>query len=183
MDCRRKIILDYAKWTVLSALRSGSPVKSRQDVYSLLDEVDFAYLLDPNTEIYANQFNAWHKKENHKLCNRESRLQIGWSAKMINVYLKTASYIGGLGHKNTINVLHPPIDTYLVKGIKKHFKKDQQILQKMRYFKTIKGIEDYDRDYSKIIQGCKLAAQGLGCLLIEVDQLWQAPVTPLNTKP
>ena len=43
-DCRRQIILDYAKWTALSALRSGTPkgFKARKDVYPQLNKIAFS---------------------------------------------------------------------------------------------------------------------------------------------
>jgi hypothetical protein len=44
---RAQIVLDYAKWTALSATRSGAPIKSRGDVYSLLDAVTFGEVLSP----------------------------------------------------------------------------------------------------------------------------------------
>jgi len=34
--CQRLIVLDFAKWTALSALRSDAPMKSRVDAYPLL---------------------------------------------------------------------------------------------------------------------------------------------------
>ena len=46
-DYRRQIILDYAKWTALSALRSGTPAgfKARKDVYPQLDKIAFSDVL------------------------------------------------------------------------------------------------------------------------------------------
>jgi len=38
-ESRRQIILDFAKWTALSALRSGAPIKSRADVYGYVSIV------------------------------------------------------------------------------------------------------------------------------------------------
>ena len=179
MDCRRKIILDYARWTALSALKAGSPIKSRKDVYPLLDTVEFAAVLGSSREISALEFDAWHERETKALCDRERRLQnqIGWSAKLINVYLKTAAYVGELGREGLRDVLHPPIDGGLRDGFEQHFGKDSDIFTKTFRVKTIKGITDYSI-YREIIDGCEEAAKELGCLLIEVEQLWQATVTP-----
>lgn len=181
MDCRRKIILDYAKWTALSALRSGAPVKSREVIYPLLDAVEFDVVLNSSKEISTLEFDAWHERETKELSDRESRLQIGWSAKLINVYLKTAAYVGELGRQGLRDVLHPPIDGGLRDGFEQHFGKDSDIFTKTFRVKTIKGITDY-AIYREIIDGCEEAAKELGCLLIEVEQLWQAVVTPSGTE-
>jgi hypothetical protein len=46
-ETRAEIIGTYARWTALSALRSGSPVKSRADVYRLVAQVPFDAVLVP----------------------------------------------------------------------------------------------------------------------------------------
>ena len=101
VDCRRQIILDYAKWTALSALRFGAQkgFKSREDVYPLLDAVAFADVLCSNRAISASEFNDWHKRETVELCGRanlDPRLPTE-STKVINIYIKTATYVGNLG--------------------------------------------------------------------------------------
>ena len=176
-DCRHQIILDYAKWTALSALRSGAPIKSRARVYPLLDDVSFAYILNASKSISASEFDAWHEKETTALCERESCLPVGWSAKLINVYLKTAAYIGDLGREGLREALHPPIDGGLRDGFEQHFGKDSDIFTKTFRVKTIKGITDYSI-YREIIDGCEEAAKELGCSLIEVEQLWRGSETP-----
>ena len=170
MDCRRKMILDYAKWTARSATRNFG----KDYVYRLLDEVAFDDVLQPNVAISVSEFNAWHRRETEALCARASDLSIGWGAKLINVYLKTAAYVGDLGSKGIRGGLHPPIDTYLWKGLRKHFKKHPNIIDNACCVNAIKDIEDYDQTYLKIIKGCNEAAGKLNWLLIEVDQLWQA---------
>jgi hypothetical protein len=88
-EFRRQIILDYAKWTALSALRSGAPIKSRAEVYPLLDAVAFSDVLSPGQPIQSAKFDAWHERQTAALCARHPLLRIGWAAKLINVYLKT----------------------------------------------------------------------------------------------
>ena len=163
------MILDYAKWTAMSATRNFG----KDYVYPHLDKVAFDDVLKPNVAISVSEFNAWHRRETEALCARASDLSIGWSAKLINVYLKTAAYVGDLGSREIRSALHPPIDGYLWKGLRKRFERDPDIVDKVCCVKTIKGIDDYDKKYLKIIQGCKEAAEKLNCLLIEVDQLWQ----------
>lgn len=99
-DCRRQIILDYAKWTALSATRAGAPkgFKARKHVYPQLDEIAFSEVLFSHRAISASEFNTWHKRETEALCARvpiDPRLPTGWSVKVINIYLKDGGIRGG----------------------------------------------------------------------------------------
>jgi len=174
---RSKILLDFAKWTALSALRSGAPIKSRMDVYRLLDAVAFAHILQPGPPISGVDFDEWHKRQTRELCGRDRRVPIGWGAKLINVFLKTAAYVGDLGRPNLRNVIHPPIDAGLWAGIAKRFPERRDILDDVRCVLRIKDIADY-ATYLRIVVGCRAAAKTLGCSLIEVEQLWQGAATP-----
>jgi hypothetical protein len=176
-EFRRQIILDYARWTALSALRSGAPIKSRGDVYPLLDAIAFGRVLNPNAAIAEADFDAWHEMETAALCARDPRLPIGWGVKLINVYLKTAAYVGNLGHASLRAALHPPIDAGLWKGIRERFKERPNILEQVCCVGRIKDITDY-RIYARIITGCRAAAQELGSSLMEVEHLWLASATP-----
>jgi len=178
---RRKIILDYAKWTALSALRSGAPIKSRTDVYNLLDDVAFGDILRPSSPIEAAEFDAWHEAETVSLCARNSLVATGWAAKLITVYLKTASYVGDLGRQGLREVIHPPIDAGLRNGLVKPLHGHSDILAEIRCVRTIKDIKDYPT-YRRIIAGCRAAAQELGCSLIELEQFWLGSATPVMPK-
>jgi hypothetical protein len=177
---RRRIILDYAKWTALSALRSGRHSKSRTDVYPLLDAVGFGVVLGPGPPIANVEFDAWHEAETAALCARApgARVPPGWGAKLINVYLKTAAYVGELGRPGLRETLHPPIDGGLWAGLKKKFKGRSDILGDACCVRRIKDIKDYPT-YRRIIAGCRAAARELGCSLIEVEQLWLGSATPV----
>jgi hypothetical protein len=62
LSVRAGIIETYAQWTALSALRSGAPIKSRQDVYSALRSVDFDPLFDLERGAVAREeFDSWHQ--------------------------------------------------------------------------------------------------------------------------
>ena len=170
-ECRAKIIKDYAGWTVLSALRSGAPIKSRKEVYPLLRTVDFGALLQDSTPpISIGQFDVWHEAATASLCERLPNLCTGWAAKMLNVYLKTAVYVGGLGRSGLAAALHPPIDGGLWKGLRDRFKGDALLEEAL--VERIKDIRDYPT-YQTIVAGCRLAAEKLNCLPIEVEQLWE----------
>src|SRR5438552_3866783 len=116
-ECREQIVRDFARWAALSALRSGAPIKSRADVYRLLDRVGFDDVLLGSDPITRADFDAWHRAATEALCTREPRLVVGWASKLINVYLKTAGYVGGLGRARLRESLHPPIDAGLWDGL------------------------------------------------------------------
>lgn len=177
-ECRTQIITTYAGWTTLSALRSGAPVKSRKRVYQLLRSVDFPSLLGPaGAPVAAGEFARWHRETTLALCAREPSLCVGWAAKMVNVYLKTAGYIGGLGRPGLAPLLHPPIDGGLWRGLERRFAYRPELLAKTHVVRQIKAIRDY-ATYETIIAGCRMAAADLGCLLIEVEQLWEGADVP-----
>jgi hypothetical protein len=177
-----QIITAYAGWTVLSALRSGAPVKSRRRVYRLLRMVDFSRLLARSRgSLSASEFARWHRGTTLTLCAAEPALSVGWATKMLNVYLKTATYVGGLGRPGLRLLLHPPIDGGLWKGLKRHFADRPDILEKTHAVDRIKAIRDYGT-YEKIVTGCRMASAELGCLLIEVEQFWESgDVSPAQT--
>jgi hypothetical protein len=176
-EFRHQIILDFAKWTALSALRSGAPIKSRVHVYRLLDAVAFTQVLQAGLPISEAEFDAWHEAQTLALCTRDCRVPVGWGTKLINVYLKTAAYVGDLGPPGIRDALHPPIDAGLWKGLAEKFRKRPEILAEARCVSRIKDITDYTT-YRRIIAGCRAAAETLGCSLIEIEQLWQGSATP-----
>jgi hypothetical protein len=65
---RKAIIASYAEWTVMSALRSGAPIKSRRDVYTALRGVDLDVLFaDDLGPINRTTFDAWHANGTTKI--------------------------------------------------------------------------------------------------------------------
>jgi hypothetical protein len=171
-DVRERIVATYAEWTALSALRSGAPIKSRRDVYTVIRQFDFAPLFDADLgPINRSTFDAWHAQAVKATIARERRLNVGWAAKIINVYLKTRVYIGAQGRHHLREVIHPPLDAGLWLGLRRRFANRPDILEHTNCVKRIKDINDYEC-YLRIINGCRAAAKELGCELIEVDQLW-----------
>src|SRR6266852_6245253 len=119
---RKKIVHDFAKWTALSALRSGSPLKSGEKVYHLIEtHADLTALFDTTCAIDETEFDRWHEKTVLAFCKAEPDLPVGWAAKIVNVYLKTRAYLAGEGRKGLVSVIHPPIDYGLQQGLKKKF--------------------------------------------------------------
>jgi len=172
-ECRHNIVTTYAGWTALSAFRSGAPFKSRQRIYPLLRSVDFAALFFPNDlPITPADFANWHRSETDGLCKREPELCTGWATKLLNVYLKTTAYVGGLGRPGLSSVIHPPIDGGLWSGLERRFRDHPKILAKTHVVRRIKDIRNYET-YETIIAGCRDASAVLGCFLIEVEQFWE----------
>ena len=189
VEPRCQILVEYAKWTARAAVNVGNcPIKAKDPVYRLLDGVAFGEVLSGVEVSSAEGFDGWHQRETEALCCRANKhlravaqeneqeptkFPVGWSAKLINIFLKTAAYAGGLGREDLCNVLHPPLDNGLKDGLKKHFKAccpDRPDLLVEVDFGSISAIKDYDR-YRRVIAGCRLAACCLGCSLIEVEQL------------
>jgi hypothetical protein len=171
-EVRRAIIATYAEWTAMSALRSGAPIKSRRDVYTVLRGVDFAVLFDDALgPINRTTFDAWHSRMVNAMIKREPRLTVGWATKIINVYLKTRVYIGAQGRHHLKEMIHPPIDAGLWLGLARRFPDRPDILERTNCVGPIKDIVDYEC-YRRIIDGCRAAAKALDCELIEVEQLW-----------
>lgn len=180
---RDRIVRRYAEWTALSALRSGAPVKSREHIYPALRKVQFGQVLnEPIGAIDAEEFEQWHRRAVHQLshdlevCSGRT-VCVGWSSKLVNIYLKTAAYVAGRGRSGLHELLHPPIDAGLWVGIRSFCSDDAGILERTHCVTRIKDIVDYDEHYSRIIAGCRAVAAQLGCALIEVDSLWRPDAT------
>ena len=185
LEPRCQILVEYAKWTALSAVRSGSPIKAREPVYRLLDGVTFPKVLMPSLgPISCERFNEWHRCQTEDLCARAKAdlppkwveahglaFPVGWGAKLINVFLKTTAYVGELGREGLRDVLHPPLDAGLQRGLRQRFTERADIVQNVT-FGAIKDITDYET-YRTVISGCRAAAKELGCSLFEVEQLWR----------
>jgi len=172
-DCRTAIIESYARWAALSALRSGAPVKSRESIYGLLTRVPFDRLLCPSrTAVSPAEFASWHRAAVLALCRREPRLCVGWAAKLVNVYLKTAVYVGRLGRPGLATLIHPPLDGSLLAALRKRF---PELFSGPAAIRRIRDITNY-QTYEAIIAACRRAALELPqpCCLFEVEQLWDA---------
>jgi hypothetical protein len=175
MPARKQILKSYAEWTVLSALRSGAPIKSKKNVYPLINKINFTEVLDRSKgPITHDQFESWHKDalETAICANSKLKGQYGWAAKIINIYLKTYCYIGDGGRVGIRECLHPPIDSGLWKGVKRKFPKQQNILEKSHAVTSISSITTHDI-YLKLISGFREASKEMNCSLIEIEQLWE----------
>lgn len=175
MEPRETIIKVFAEWTAFSATRSGCPVKSRKDVYHLIELANYNYLFCGGN-ITQTEFNKWHEINTTRIHNANRKLPIGWAAKLINVYLKTRVYLAKEGRSGLIQCLHPPIDNGLWKGIRQKYKNVAKIKKDLQVFTGINKIKTYD-DYMIIINICRKIAGERHCKLIEVEELWQGTIT------
>ncbi len=179
-ECRHSIITTYARWTVLSALRRA-PIRSKTVIYPLLEKVNFSAVLNEDgAAISTEEFADWHRHATTLITTARPELVVGWAAKLINIYLKTAAYVGDLGRPRLREVLHPPLDSGLWDGIKgwvlRHDSLNKSVLKKTHAVRQIKLITDYTT-YETIIAGCREVAAKLPCRLIEVEQFWEGALT------
>lgn len=84
-------------------------------------------------------------------------------------------YVVKEGRAGLLECIHPPIDNELWKGIMQEYRYEHGIIEKTHTVSRIKEIKTYST-YKKIIDGCRLIAQKRGCLLIEVEELWQGTI-------
>lgn len=169
-EIRQTIIAEFAAWTALSALRSGSPVKGRKEIYSIIEKIAFSEILEGAMPITQPEFDTWHQRQVEAIATAVS-LNVGWIVKIVNVYLKTAVYIGDLGRPGLRECIHPPIDGILWDTIKKNYSDQNDMLELTHSTYRIKNIMTYAQ-YQKIIDGLRLLADRLDCTLFEVEQLW-----------
>ena len=180
MEYERKLRLEppmwsiahrFVVWTVRSALRSGSPVRSRKDIEAVLGIVPFSRLFDEEYgPIHKAEFTEWHKDAISRMMDFDPRLTIGWAAKMIANYLKTTCYLAGFGRDGLRLVIHPPVDNKLMRNLLREFRTSPAIMRGLRRFDTITRT-DRD-DYTAIMAAFELVAEKRGCTLFEVEQFW-----------
>ena len=168
---------EFARWATHSALRNpGAPIKSRKDVYAALDVVDFDPLLDTRMgSIDSKEFVEWFTDALAKLMewDGDARLNVGWAAKIISIYLKTTCYLAGFGREGLRDVIHPPIDNQLIKALKQKSWTDPNIplgLSKLPNTGIIRNIDG--EAYTFIMKIFVLIARERNCTLFEVEQFW-----------
>lgn len=138
----------------------------------MLSVVDFSTVLDSSKgPITAAEFAAWHEASTEAiLATNRMANEYGWAAKALNIYLKTTTYIGGIGRQGLITHLHPPIDSGIWDGLLQRFG-GHPALAATHQVQSINGIRTADT-YAAIINGMRQLAQTDNCLLIELEQYW-----------
>ena len=162
---RESLVIDFSQWVASCAVS--------EDIYRALDGVDFDSLFDAGLgRIGEEEFERWHKAATAKLCRILPGLGVGWAAKAINEYLKTRCYVGGYGRDGLADVIHPPIDDGLVRGLKEEFADNAGLERPLAALRSMSGMDDY-RKYADLIRVCKRAARLSGCSLLESEQFWE----------
>lgn len=167
---RHLIIKNYARWCAFSSTRSGSPLKSRADIYPLIDTPEYDKVLKGYSPITKQEFNQWHEKSVLEIYLARPEMCIGWAAKLVNVYLKTMVYLASIGRPGLPQHVHPPIDGALLDGIREKYKGNDAIMSKTHSVKKIKDIKTYVQ-YRVIMEGIELIAKQDSCSLLEVEKL------------
>jgi hypothetical protein len=173
-SARKKIIGEFSYWVAVSAARQGIPVRGRK-LYPFLRGVDLASLLDPEHSWSDKDFAQWHHAQVLRLTDAAG-INIGWSAKLINMLLKTSVYIAGEGHPSLAALIHPPIDNLLIQQICRRYASDPLNADLIRLCKTgvpISSIITYEH-YRLVVGGLSQVARRENCSLFEVESLWSA---------
>lgn len=177
MDDRRRVIVQrFARWAAASATRQGSPVRGRV-WYAHIDDVRIETLLSDRSPT-EESFARWHREEVERL-GGNARVPIGWAAKVVNMLTKVHVYTAGRGSPELHELIHPPIDNFLVNTILKKYSaqkeaectKGDDIVRLCSLGKPISSITTYSR-YLKVIEGLKMVAKSEGWALFETESLW-----------
>ena len=162
---RERLVIDFSQWVASCAVNP--------DIYRALDGVDFDSLFSARAErISANEFDRWHQAAVAELCSILPGLGVGWAAKAINECLKTRCYLGGYGRDGLSEVIHPPIDDGLTRGLKREFARVPDIRRDLDQVPEMRDMNAY-ADYERLIGICKRVARISGCSLLESEQFWE----------
>ena len=146
-----------------------SPITRLEIVRDALWNVEFRDLFEAGDgPIGEAEFNEWHTEAVNILRAFERRLNVGWAAKMIAIYLKTTCYEADLGREGLAIVIHPPLSHALMRGLRRRFRGCADIIAGLNHFQTISGM-DFDV-YHAVIESCRMAAGFADCSLFEVEQ-------------
>ena len=184
-ESRRSIILTYAGWTALSAASLRLTDQIESDHLSFARKSQFRLCArDRGNCDFSRRICRLASEATLRMREETPAMVVGWAAKLINVYLKTASYVGDLGRPGLREVLHPPIDRGLWDGLKRWIKRydgplDRELLKRSHLVRRIKEITEYET-YATIIQGCREVAEKVPCRLIEVEQFWEGASAPVK---
>lgn len=160
VSTRHKIIDSFASWTAVSAARRIGLRK----ICPALEKVDFQQVLCNEGPIDKQKFDQWHEAQVQRF-GKEAKCSIGWSAKIINVYLKTQCYVGGRGRKGLDEVIHPPFGPVLIRILKEKYPEFNDLMgERNRVFSLT--------HYQQIIESLASIARQERCKLIEMGQYW-----------
>jgi len=172
---RKRILQEFSLWVAVSAARQGIKIRGHK-LYPFLQQVDLVTVLSPEHVWSDDDFEHWHEDQVTLLAKRAG-IQIGWSAKLINMLLKTCVYIAREGHPTLAARIHPPIDNLLIREVCRRYPpanpRNRNLVRLCRGGVPISGILTYDQ-YRGVIRGLSEVASREGCNLFEIESLWSA---------
>ena len=169
---REALVTDFSRWVASCAVRSNAPIRSRSAIYNALDAVDFTPLFRLELgRIDSAEFGDWHKAAIADMRKAQPKFNVGWAAKVLNEYLKTKCYVGGYGRDGLVDVIHPPIDNGLIRGLKSRFMDNPDLGPQLNSLKLMNRLDTYDK-YEALIHVCGQIAEITDCSLLESEQFW-----------
>ncbi|MGN6802007.1 MAG: hypothetical protein ACTHJN_08885 [Ginsengibacter sp.] len=149
----------YASW---AAARAASVSRfSNKEIGSFIEAIELKNKLEEiqRQEITSKEYKEWftrqvqHLKEKMELHKSKDekifrRISFGIAAKVISIYVKTAEVIPTKGLSAISKVAYPPVDSYLLKGLKIKSKawsglKKNEFLELIDYLEKIKGDQPF----------------------------------------
>lgn len=111
---------NYAVWTAARAVQRS--FTTTEKIKEAIKESGLKAFAESDASITADEFDNFHKETARKII---SSLQVqnvesptyGRAAKIIGIYLKTTVILTGLAKCNRSEVIHPPIDSILLKKL------------------------------------------------------------------
>jgi hypothetical protein len=158
-EIRKGIIRQFAVWAAVSALRSGSSIKSREKIIKIINDVPWDELFKVDSQ---ERFDSWHAEQRARINKKYKALSHGWAAKIINVYLKTLAYVSSDFYPNVRKYLHPPVDGILIRHLRKKYGGINQV--------TLKEMKS--ETYEKIISEIKKITGREGVSPLEIEKYW-----------
>jgi hypothetical protein len=175
---RECILIRYARWTAFCAVRQGpESIRHKTPFYRLMNTVNFDFINDlDGGRISVTDFDTWHDETITDLILAANKCGLsvlyGWAAKIINVYLKTYVYAGGAGRPGIRKHLHPPMDSFLRKGVQEELnKRSGAETPSLPRHRSIISIDNHDK-YKELLESYRGAAAFLGCTPFELEKYW-----------
>ncbi len=119
----------FCIWAAFRAAQAGSSKAKGNEFASALASCGLIEFLDvPNNEnCDEHQFNQKHKEwisfiRRHVHSNHDKEISYGIAAKLVAVFIKGYFILAGKEETHLAKIAHPPIDSYLLKGIDDKFK-------------------------------------------------------------
>lgn len=148
--------LEYAVWAAYRAAQAGSSKAKGRELSSALRQSGIIEYIDEykGAEVEQDDFDNKHKDWcksiiKHVKENYSKDITYGIASKLVGVFLKGYYILAGNHEKPLAKVIHPPIDSYLLKGIDSEKKSTLasdykwQKLDEKKYFELVDKLKYY----------------------------------------